>query len=94
MVDSEYSMDIYKSLYSSIGTVMRNLGMLKFVPDHIKTRKMCKHAVQKLPILIRYVPDQYKTQRMCDKAISENSGTLKSVPDCYKNQPLCIMICS
>ena len=42
MVDSEYSMDI------GIGTVMRNLEMLKFVPDHLKTKKMCKHAVKKL----------------------------------------------
>ena len=48
MVDSEYSMDIYKSSNISIGTVMRNLEMLKFVPDHLKTKKMCNHAVKKL----------------------------------------------
>ena len=30
MVDIEYSMDIYKSVKISIGTVMRNLEMLKF----------------------------------------------------------------
>ena len=35
MVDS---MDIYKSL-NSIGTVMKNPEMLKFVPDHLKTKK-------------------------------------------------------
>ena len=28
----------------SIGTVMRNREMLKFVPGHLKTKKMCKHA--------------------------------------------------
>ena len=34
MVDS---MDIYKSL--NIGTVMKNLELLKFVSDHLKTKK-------------------------------------------------------
>ena len=32
--------------------------MLKFVPDHLKSRKTCKRAVKKLPFVIRYVPDQ------------------------------------
>ena len=31
--------------------------MLKFVPDHLKTKKMSKHAVKKLLYLLRYVPD-------------------------------------
>ena len=50
-------MDVCKSLSISIGTVMRNPEMLKFVPDHLKTKKMCKHAVKKLPYLLRHVPD-------------------------------------
>ena len=36
--------------------------MLKLVPDHLKTKKLCKHAVKKLPFVIRSVPDGYKTQ--------------------------------
>ena len=39
MVYSEYSTNIYKSLKISIGIVMRNLEMLKFVPDRLKTKK-------------------------------------------------------
>ena len=50
--------------------------MLKFVPVHLKTTKMCKHAVKKLHYLLRYIPDQYKTQRMWDKAILENAGSI------------------
>ena len=68
--------DVYKSLSISIGTVMKNLEMLKFVPDHLKTKKMCKHAVKKIAYLLKYIPDQYKTQQMCEKAILENGGTL------------------
>ena len=44
MVDS---MDIYKSLNITIGTAMKDPEILKFVPDHLKTKKMCKHAVEK-----------------------------------------------
>ena len=53
-------MDFHKALNVSIGTVMKNPEMLKFVSDHLKTKKMCKHAVKKSPYLIKYVPDKYK----------------------------------
>ena len=46
--------------------------MLKFVPDHLKTKKVSmqfKHAVKKIPYLLSYFPDQYKTLKMCEKAI-------------------------
>ena len=65
-------MDVYKSIRISTVTVMKNPEMLKFVPDHLKTKKLCKHAVKKLSYLLRYVHDQYKTQQMYDKVILEN----------------------
>ena len=46
--------------------------MLKFVPDYLKTKIICKHAIKKLPYLLRYVPDQCKTKQMWDKAILQN----------------------
>ena len=70
------SMDIYKSLIINIGTIMKNPEILKFVPDHLKTKKMCKHAVKKLHYLLIYVPERYKTQQICDKVILENGRTL------------------
>ena len=75
MVDSEYSTSIYKSLKISIGAIMKNPEMLKFVSDHLKIKKMCKHEVTKLSFVIRYVPDQYKIQQLCDKAVLGNGGT-------------------
>ena len=36
MIDS---MDIYKCLNINIGTLMKNPKMLKFVSDHLKTKK-------------------------------------------------------
>ena len=54
MVDS-------KTLKVSIGAIIIGPEMLRFVPDHLKTKKMCKHAVKKLPFIIRYVAGRYKT---------------------------------
>ena len=58
MVDCEYSTNIYNVLNISIGTVMRNQEMLKFVLDHFKDRKISKHAVKNLLYQLRCVPDQ------------------------------------
>ena len=55
MVDS---LDISKSVNISIGKVIKNLEMVKFVSDRLKTKKLCKHAVKKLSYLLRYVPDR------------------------------------
>ena len=48
MCDIEYSMDIYKSIKISIGTVTKNPKVLEFVPDHLKTKKMWKNAVENI----------------------------------------------
>ena len=63
--------------------------MIRCIPDHLKTKKMWKHAVKKLPFLISLVPGLYKTERMSDKAVVENGVRLKFVLDSYKNQKIC-----
>ena len=40
--------DVYRSLNISIRAVMKNSETLEFVPDHLKTKKICKHAVKKI----------------------------------------------
>ena len=50
--------------------------MLRLALDHLKTKKMSKHAIKKLPFIIKYVPGLYKTQRMCNKDILETSRML------------------
>ena len=32
---------------------MKNPKMLKFAPDRVKTKKMCKYAVKKSPFVVR-----------------------------------------
>ena len=86
MADSEYRTGNYKSLKISIGTTIKDPEILRFVPDHRKTKRMCKHEVKKLPFIIRYVPDQYKTQQIYDKVFLENGGMPMFVADDYKNK--------
>ena len=59
--------------------------MQRFVPDYLKTKKMCRNTATRLPFVIRYVLDPFKTQEMCDKAILENGGTLKFVLNYYQD---------
>ena len=65
MVDGKYSTDTYKSILISIGTIIRNSEILNLFLIILKLKKICKHAVKKLPYLLRYVPDQHKTQQVC-----------------------------
>ena len=46
MVVSGYSTDDYKSPKISIREIMKYPELLKFIPDQLKTKKMCKHAVK------------------------------------------------
>ena len=57
MVDSEYSAEDFKSPKISVGAITKNLEMLKLVPDDLKTKKICKHAIKKLTFVTRYLPD-------------------------------------
>ena len=57
MVDSEYSIHNCKSSKISIGAIIKNPQMIRFVTNHLKTKKMCKNVVKKLPFEIRYASD-------------------------------------
>ena len=46
MIGIECSMDTYESIKICIGTIIRYLEILKRVPDHLKTKQMCKHRVK------------------------------------------------
>ena len=64
--------DVYKSLNISIEAVMKNSEMLKFAPDHLNTKNMCKHAVKKKPYLLRNVPDDIKLNKCVKKLFYKN----------------------
>ena len=63
MIDNEYSTSDYQSSNISFRAVMKNPGMLKFVPDHLKTKQTRNYAVKKLPFVMRFVSDRYKTKK-------------------------------
>ena len=42
-----------KTLRINIREIIKDPELLSHVPDHLETKKMCKHAVKKLPFLIK-----------------------------------------
>ena len=62
--------------------------MLKFIPDHLKTKQICNYAVKKLRFVIRYVPDQNKSKKMRNKGVIKNDETVESIPYRYKTQEI------
>ena len=92
MVDSECSTDDCKSPEISIGAIMKNPEMLKFVTDHLKTKKipdwyktqeMCHIIIYKDPFMLIYCPNIYKTQRMCDETVDDCLAALKVISDWF-----------
>ena len=83
-----YSIDIYKSLNIDTRTVMKNLEIIKFIHDHLKTKKMRKNAVKNLHYLLRYVPNRYMIQQVYNEAVLENAWMLEYVLDCEKNHEM------
>ena len=70
--------------------------MPRFVPGHLKTKKMCKHAVKKLPFVIFYWSIQdsknvwwsEENQQICNNIVDKYFHALEFVPDCYITQNL------
>ena len=52
-----------------VKAVEKDVCILKFIPDHLKTREMCEKAVEKYPWLLEYIPACYKTKEMCNDAV-------------------------
>ena len=78
MVDSKYSKSSkYTSSKISIETIIKIPKMLILIPDHLQTKKMCKHEFKQLSFVIIYVPDRYKTQKICDKAVLQNGRNVR-----------------
>ena len=87
----------------NIEEIIKDPEMSVCVPDHLKTKTMCKHAVDHYKTqqmcykvtkllnggMLTFVPDCYKDQNMYNKSVDNYPHALRSVPDCYKTQKVC-----
>ena len=62
---------------------------LAFIPDELKTQKMCEKSVTFNPYALEFVPDCFKTKRISEWAVEDESGALKFVPDHFKTKRIC-----
>ena len=63
--------------------------ILKRIPDDLKTQKMCKKPMEKVPWLLHYVPVRLRTKKMCDRAVEKCLHPLRFIPDHLKTQKMC-----
>lgn len=52
MVNTKNNPNNYKTVKISIAAIIKNLEMLKVVPDNLKTKTMCKN--KSLPLITMY----------------------------------------
>ena len=52
----------------------------------LKHKKMCRKAVEAVPLWLKRVPDHLKAQWMCERAVENESYNLKFVPDWFVTQ--------
>ena len=62
---------------------------LTFLPDHLKTNRMCNEAVRRKPLILKFVPGNLQTQEMCKRVVEENPRLLKYVPGRFKTKEIC-----
>ena len=62
---------------------------LTFLPDHLKTNRMCSEAARREPLTLKFVPENLQTQEMCKRVVEENPRLLKYVPDRFKTKEIC-----
>ena len=55
----------------------KNLGCIKYVPDHFKIEKMCIKAIKKDVETLEHVPDHFKTQEVCIKAVEKEAESIE-----------------
>ena len=60
-----------------------------FIPDHFKTREMCKAIMRIMPEAFHCIPDRFKTQEMCIKAVEADPLNLGNVLDHLKTREMC-----
>ena len=63
-------------------------GMLKYVPDYLKTKKMCERAVEEDSWSLAYVPDRFKKEDM-RKGVCFHPWLIGHVHDQHITQEMC-----
>ncbi|MCD7908208.1 MAG: hypothetical protein LUH04_11100 [Clostridium sp.] len=46
-----------------------NPDLIRFVPDHLKTKERCQEVVIKRPYLLKDIPEEFRTRELCEIAL-------------------------
>ncbi len=71
-------------------TAVKKAGdTLRFVPEELRTEKLCKYAVANNGWSIRDVPEKLVDENICLSAVTVNGDTLRDIPEKYKTEKVC-----
>ena len=69
--------------------VTKNWYVLQYVPDKLKTEKLCKVAVEQDGEALQFVPEKLRTEKLCKVAVGKNGDALMYVPEQLKTESIC-----
>ncbi|MCL2704732.1 MAG: DUF4116 domain-containing protein [Spirochaetaceae bacterium] len=64
---------------------------LKYIPEELKTEKLCHIAVEQNARELEYVPKPLKTEKHCYIAVNNNGESFLHVPDKLKTIEICFI---
>ena len=67
-------------------------GILKRIPERLRTYSVCLAAVQTDSGSFDYVPDEHKTYELCYAAVKKSSFGIENIPDEYFTEELCLAL--
>ena len=59
--------------------VTKNGYALEYVPENLKSEKICEIAVAQNIYALRYIPIEKRSKKICEIAVPQNRWTLKVV---------------
>jgi hypothetical protein len=82
-------MKTIKTLEEAFNEVRKDGSYLQYVPEALKTPKLCKIAVEQNIRALEYVPETLRTPELCKLTVEKNGRALYFVPEALRTLELC-----
>ena len=65
-----------------------NVGVLKYIPEALRTEELCKVAAHHDGLALEYVPKPLRTDEMCKISVTQDGRALRHVPQKLRSEEL------
>ena len=91
--EQEARLDRMSTIGEALDAVQENGEMLEFIPDKLRSARVCLAAFRQTPLAIQYMPEAFLDADMCAEAVASPDGgwhLLRYVPDALKTAEMCL----